>query len=88
MGCNVNILQLTIPETKKTKDHTIFQGKFNKLIDAKVLLRSCFYVDALSPAKKISLATQKADIDIISIVDNVESTKNSYKKLQRNLNLM
>ena len=34
--------------------------------------------------KKISLATQKADIDIISMVDNVESTKNSYEKLQRN----
>ena len=33
--------------------------------------------------KKISLATQKADIDIISMVDNVESTKNSYEKLQR-----
>ena len=83
MGYNVNILQLTIPETKKTKDHTIHQGKFNKLIDVKVLLSSCFYVDALSPAKKINLATQKADIDIISMVDNVESTKNSYEKLQR-----
>ena len=70
-------LQHTIPETKKTKDRAILQGKFEKLIDAKGLLRSCFFLDALSTAKQFSLTTQKADIDIISIVDNVESTKNS-----------
>ena len=76
-------LQHTIPETKKTKNRTILQGKFYKLIDVKVLLRSCFFVVALSTKKQFSLTTQKADIDIISIVENVDSTKNSYEKLLR-----
>ena len=76
-------LQHANPETKKTTDRATLQGKFDKLIDAKVLLRSCFFVDTLSSAKQFSLTTQMADIDIISIVDNVESTKNSYEKLLR-----
>ena len=66
-----------------SKDYTILQGKFDKLIVAKVLLRSCFFVDALSTANQFSLTTQKIDIDLISIVGNVESTKNSYEKLLR-----
>ena len=76
-------LQHTIPETNKTKDYTILQGKFDKLIYAKALLRLCFFVNALSTVKQFSLTTRKANIDIISIVDSVESTKNSYEKLLR-----
>ena len=76
-------LHHTIPLTKKTKDRAIFQGTFDKLIDVKVLLGSCFFVDPHSTAKQFSLTTQKADIDIISIVNNVESTKNSHEKLLR-----
>ena len=75
-------LQETIPETKKLNISPYFTESY-KLIDAKVLLRSCFLIDALPTAKQFSLTTQKADIDIISITDNVESTKNSYEKLLR-----
>ena len=58
------------------------RGKFEKLIDAKVLLHSGFFSDILSAAKKtFSLTTQKSDIDIIAIVENVESTKQGYEKL-------
>ena len=39
-----------------------------------------FIVDALSTANQFSLTTQKADIDIISIVDNVENTKNKLSE--------
>ena len=53
--------------------------KFEKLINAKVLLRSCLFVDVLSAEKQFSLVTQKSDIDIISIVDSVESTKQNYE---------
>ena len=42
-----------------------------------------FFVDALFAAKQFSLTTQKVDIDIISITDNVKSTKNSYENLLR-----
>ena len=73
----------TIPETKKSKNCAILQGKFNKLIDVKAPLGSCVFVDACSTAKQFSLTTQKADTDIISIDDNVESTKNNYEKLLR-----
>ena len=37
----------------------------------------------LSGAKQFSLVTQKSDIDIISVVDSVESTKRNYDKLLR-----
>ena len=43
-----------------------------------MFVRRCF-----SAVKQFSLVTQKSDIDIISIVDSVESTKQNYKKLLR-----
>ena len=39
----------------KTKDSKILQGKFNKLIYAKVVLWLGFFVDALSTTKQFSL---------------------------------
>ena len=54
-GLHCQHLQHAIPETKKTKDRATLQGKFDKLIDAKVLLRSCFFVDALFFCKTIQL---------------------------------
>ena len=42
------------------------------MINAKVLLRSGFFSDTLSAAKTFNLTTQKSDIDIIAIVENVE----------------
>ena len=74
-------LQHAIPETS-AKDPATLKGKFEKLIDTKVL-RLCLFVDVLSAAKQFSLVTQKSDIDIISIVDSVESTKRNYEKLLR-----
>ena len=74
-------LQHLIPETKNSKDRATLQGKFNKMIEAKVPLRCAFFVDILSSAKVFSLTTQKLDINIIEIVDSVETTKRSYEKL-------
>ena len=71
-------LQHAIPERKSAKDRAMLKGKFQKLIDAKVLLQSCLFVDVLSAAKQFILVTPKSDIDIISIVaivDSIESTK-------------
>ena len=81
-------LQHTIPEIKKTKDCAIIRGKFDKLINVKVLLRSCIFVDALSTTKQFSLTTQKFNIDINSVVDNVESIKTAMRSFQENLNTM
>ena len=74
-------LQHVITDTKKSKDKTMLQGKFNKLVDAKILLHSCFFIDVLTPAKTFSLQTQKSDIIFINIVDYVDTTKLNYKKL-------
>ena len=59
----------------------MLQGKFNKLVDAKIILCSCFFVNVLTPAKIFSLQIQKSDISIIDIVDCVDTTKQNYKKL-------
>ena len=76
-------LQHAIPEMMGAKDSTMLKGILKKLIDAKVLLRSCLFIDVLFAAKQFNLVTQKSDIDIISIVDSVESTKQNYEKLLR-----
>ena len=74
-------IQHAVPTIKNSKDCITFRGKFEKLIDAKVLLHSGFFSDILSAAKAFSLTTQKSDIDIIAIVENIESTKQGYEKL-------
>ena len=74
-------IQYAIPEIKNSKDRTTLRGKFEKLIDDKVLLHSGFFSDILPAAKAFSLTTQKSDIDIIAIVENVEWTKRSYERL-------
>ena len=82
-GLYTQHLQNIIADTSKVCDRATIQGKFNKLIDSKVLLRIAFLTDVLSPAKIFSLATQRRDVDIIQIVDDIESTKSSYERLLR-----
>lgn len=73
-------LQHAIPKIKNSKDRTTLQGKFEKLINAKVLCFG-FFSDILSAAKVFHLTTQKSDINIVSNVAKVESTKKVYEKL-------
>ena len=63
------------------KKRATLQGKFNKLVDAKILLRSCFFIDVLTPAKIFILQTQKSEISIVDIVDCVDTRKRNYKEL-------
>ena len=72
-------LQHAISETKSANDHATLKEKLENFIDAKGFLWSCMFVDVLSAAKQFSLFIQKSDIDIISIVDSVESTKLNYE---------
>ena len=67
------------------KDKSTLEGKFKKLIDAKVLLHSALFKDILADAKVFSLLTQKHNINIIKIVDSAESTKNNYERLRKKL---
>ena len=50
------------------------------MLDAKVLLRSVFFIDVLSEAKNFSLLTQKSESNI-NIVDSADSTKQKYERL-------
>ena len=80
-GLYTQHLENVLESIRSSKDKAILQGKFNKLIDSKVLLRSAFFLDILTEAKKFSLVTQKNDINIINVVDCVQSTSNNYRKL-------
>ena len=51
-------------------------------MDAKIFHCSLFFfIDVLTPTKIFSLKTQKSDISIIDIVECVDTMKQSYKKL-------
>ena len=52
-------LQQAIPEIKNSKDRT--KDQFEKLINAKVLLRSGTFSDIPSAATVLSLPSQKSD---------------------------
>ena len=68
-GLYTQHLENVLESIRSSKDKAILQGKFNKLIDSKVLLRSAFFLDILTEAKKFSLVKQKNDINIINVVD-------------------
>ena len=74
-----------ITATRSSKERSTLEGKFKKLIDAKVLLRSALFKDALADAKIFSLLMQKQNIDILKNFEAVESTKNSYQRLRKKL---
>ena len=74
-------LQNVISTCKILKDRAVLEGKFSKLVDAKVLLRSALFIDILAEAKKFSLITQKSNINIVEVVDYVETTKSNYERL-------
>ena len=78
-------LQNVITATHSSNNRSTLEGKFKKLIDAKVLLRSALFKDVLATAKIFSLLTQKQNIDILKIFETVESTTNSYQRLRKKL---
>lgn len=80
-GLYVQHLKENIPTIKSSKDRATVQGKLSKLVDAKVLLRSAFFTDVLAEAKRFSLVSQKKDINVIKMLNSVETTKFNYQRL-------
>ena len=80
-GLYVQHLRDIIPTTKNSKDRATLQGKLNKLVNAPVLMRSAFFTDVLAEAKRFSMVTQEKDINIIKMLDAVETTKSNYERL-------
>ena len=70
-GLYTSHLQNVIADTTKQTDRALLQGKFNKLIDAKVLLHGAFFIDILTEAKNFSRTTQRSDIKLWSFIEEI-----------------
>ena len=84
-GIYTRHLQNAIADMSKQLDWAALQGKFNKLIELKVILCAAFLLDVLTEAKIFSLYMQKSDSDLIDIVGAAQSTKRHYVKLQKKM---
>ena len=84
-GLYTHHLQNVIADTSKQLYPATLQGKFNKLIESKVILRTAFPLDVLTEAKIFGLCTQKSDLNLIEIVSAAESTKCHYVKLRKKM---
>ena len=74
-------LQNVISTTANAEARATPEGKYPKLVDAKVLLRCALLIDVLAEAKIFSLKTQKIDISIIDVVEAIENTKKPHQRL-------
>ena len=79
-GAYASHLENVIADTSKKTDRATLQGKYNNLTKASVLLRSALLTNLLVPAKVLSLMSQKESVDVIMIVNAVQSTRNKYKQ--------
>ena len=86
MGCVVEKfglynqhLQNVISMTANAKARATLEGKYVKLVDAKVALCCALFIDVLAEEKNFSLKTQKIDINNVDIVEAVENTKQYYQ---------
>ena len=68
------VLLNNISSTTNSKEKATSEGKFIKLLHAKVHLSCALFTDILAEVKKFSLISQKSDINIIYILDSFEST--------------
>ena len=63
-GVYMQHIQNIITDTTKQLDRAKLQGKFNKLIESKVILQAAFLLDILAEAKILSLCTQEILISL------------------------
>ena len=80
-----NKFGLYIADTTKQLDRAKLQGKFNNLIESKVILRASSLLDILAETKIVSLCTQKANTNITDITDAAQSTQCHYNRLKKKL---
>ena len=71
-------LENVISTTANVELRATLDGKYAKLLDAKILLCCALFIDVLAEAKNFSLKTQKIDVSIIGVVEAVENTKQNY----------
>ena len=81
----VGYLKDSTSSAKNSAARATLQGKLKKLVDSKVLLRFAFFVDVLAEAKKFSLLTQEKNVNVIKLLDAVESAKSNYERLLKKI---
>ena len=84
-GLYVEHLNSYVATTKNSTVHATVEGKLKKLAGAKVLLRAASFTDVLVEAKRFSLITQEKKINVIKMLNAVESTKSNYERLLKRI---
>ena len=70
-----------IADTTKRTDKATLKGKQRQLQKADVLLLGALFFDLLEPARMLSLTTQQENVNLIKIVNSIDSTRNNYQCL-------
>ena len=83
-GLYTSHLRNLVADTTKQRDCILLQGKFEILVEAKNLLQRLFFLILWVKPKK-NFLMQKRDISIIDVLEPVETTKQSYKRLLKTL---
>ena len=80
-GLYVKHLNSYAATTKNSTTCKSVERKLKKLVDAKLLLRAVFFTDALPEAQRFSLITPEKNINVIKMLNAVETTKSNYEEL-------
>ena len=64
----INSLTSWIVDTSKQLDQATLQGKFNKLIESKVIPRAAFLLDVLKEAFLLDVLTEAFLLDVLKFV--------------------
>ena len=70
-----------IADTTKWTDKATLKVKRRQLQKADVLLLGALFFDLLEPARMLSLTTQQENVNLIKIVNSIDSTRNNYQCL-------
>jgi hypothetical protein len=82
LGVYVQHIENIIADTsKKACDREALRGKLRKLKCASLLLRSALLIDLLDSARKFSVISQKAEVNILLILDSLDDTLLHYQML-------
>ena len=84
-GLYVGHLKDSTSSAKNSAAREPCSESWKKLADAKVLLRSAFFTDVLSEAKKFSLLTQEKNVNVTQLLNAVKSTKPNYEWLLKKI---
>ena len=71
----------TIVDIRKWTDKVTLKGKQRQLQKADVLLLGALFFDLLEPARMLSLTAQEENVNLIKIVNSIDSTRNNYQRL-------